>query len=164
MDRSGLTRGTRWCQSYSPSFSTWDVIHEQTFPPKPYFFRLVTSRTYSIWLTANPRAQIDSGDQGLLFGYLTILLASIVIEIIAIFWENSLILRKFDLFYPLWPQIWPDKENDLSIFCRTCHGLSSAVYRLSLSFLVFESLGEGGSHPPPPWQCESGSDPRPCAG
>ena len=63
----------------------------------PYFFPLVTSRTYSIRLTANLRAQIDSGDT---VGYLTILLASIVIEIIAIFCENNPILRKFDIFLP----------------------------------------------------------------
>ena len=62
------------------------------------FLSLVTSPTYSIRLTANLRAQIDSGDPGLSFGCLTILLASIVIEIIAIFCENSPILRKFDLF------------------------------------------------------------------
>ena len=43
-------------------------------------------------------AQIDSGDPALSFGYLTILLTSIVIEIIAILCENSPILRKFDLF------------------------------------------------------------------
>ena len=29
--------------------------------------------------------------------------------------------------------------------CRTCHGLSNAVYRLSLSFLVFEFSGGGGA-------------------
>ena len=63
-----------------------------------YFFPLVTSRTYSIRLTANQRAQIDSGDSGLSFGYLAILLASIVIEIVAIFCENNPIFRKFDLF------------------------------------------------------------------
>ena len=73
----------------------------KNFSPKTYFFPLVTSRTYSIRLTANQRAQIDSGDPGLSFGYLTILLASIVTDIIATFCENSLILRKFDLFYPL---------------------------------------------------------------
>ena len=54
---------------------------------------------YSIMLTANLRAQIDNGDPGLkikitfvIQGYhlaLTILLASIVIDIIAIFCENS---------------------------------------------------------------------------
>ena len=55
---------------------------------------MVTSPTYSIRLTANLRAQIDSGDPGLSFGCLTILLASIVIEIIAIFCVNSPILRK----------------------------------------------------------------------
>ena len=71
---------------------------------------MVTSHTHSIRLTANLRTQIDSGDPELLFGYLTILLASIVIEIIATFCENSPILRKFDLFDPLWPQIWPDKK------------------------------------------------------
>ena len=66
--------------------------------PKNDILSLVTSRTYSIRLTANLRAQIDSRDPGLSFGCLTILLASIVIEIIAIFCENDLILRKFDIF------------------------------------------------------------------
>ena len=65
---------------------------------KTIFLALVTSRTYSIRLIANLRAQIGSEDPELSFGYLTILLASIVIEIIAIFCENSPILRKFDLF------------------------------------------------------------------
>ena len=65
---------------------------------KTIFLSLVTSRTYSIRLTTNLRAQIDSGDPGLSFGYLTILLATVVIEMIAIFCENSPILRKFDLF------------------------------------------------------------------
>ena len=60
----------------------------------------VTSPTYSIRLTANLRAQIVSGDPGLSFGCLTILLGSIGIEIIAIFCENSPILRKFDFFAP----------------------------------------------------------------
>ena len=67
---------------------------------KTIFLSLVTSPTYSIRLTANLRTQIDSGDPGLLFGCLTILLASMVIEIIAIFCEHSPILRKFDLFGP----------------------------------------------------------------
>ena len=89
MDRCGLTGGTRWCQNYSPSFNTWEVNHEQTFPQKTYFFPLVTSRTYSIRLTANLRAQIDIGDPGLSFGYLTILPTSIVVEIIAIFCEKK---------------------------------------------------------------------------
>ena len=61
----------------------------------------MTCHTYSIRLTANLRAYIDSGDPGLSFGCLTILLASIVIEIIAVFCENSPILRKFDIFDPL---------------------------------------------------------------
>ena len=52
----------------------------------------------SIRLTANPRVNIDSGDLGLLFGYLTIMLASIVIEIIATFVVNIPLLSKFDLF------------------------------------------------------------------
>ena len=60
----------------------------------------MTTRTYSSRVTANLRAQIDSRDLGLSFGYLTILLASIVIEIIGIFCENSLILRKYDLLAP----------------------------------------------------------------
>ena len=97
MDRCGLTRGTRWCQNYSPSFYIWEVIHEQTILPKRTFFRLVTSCTYRIRMTTNLRAQIDSGDPGLLFGYFTILLASILIETIAMFCENNPILIKFDL-------------------------------------------------------------------
>ena len=97
MDRSGLTRGTRWCQSYSPSLSSLEVIHEKHYP-KNDIFCLVTSGSYSIRLTANRRTQIDSVDPGLSLSYLTILLASIVIEIIAIFCENNPILRKFDLF------------------------------------------------------------------
>ena len=66
--------------------------------PKTIFFSLVTSRTYSIRLTANRRAQIDRGDPGQSYGYLAIVLASIVFEIIATFCENNPILRKFDLF------------------------------------------------------------------
>ena len=112
------------------------------------FFPSVTSHTYSIRLTANLRAQIDSGDPGLLFGYHTILQASIAIEIIAVFRENSPILRKFDFFTPCDLKFGLIK-NDLMIFCRTCRGLSNAVYRLSLSFLVFEFSG-GSSAPPPP--------------
>ena len=96
MDRSSLTRGTRWCQNYSPSFSSLEVIHEKNHFQKTYFLPLVTSHTYSITLTANPRAHIDSGDPGLSFGYLTIPLASTVIEIIAIICENSPILIKFE--------------------------------------------------------------------
>ena len=98
MDRSGLMRGTRWCQACSPSLSSLEDIREKTLPQKTISLSLVTSRTYSIRLTANLRAQVDSGDSGLLFGCLTILIASIVIEIIGIFCENSPILRKFDLF------------------------------------------------------------------
>ena len=105
----------------------------------------MTSRTYSIRLTANLRAQVDSGDPVLSFGYLTSLLASRVIEIIAIFCENNPILRKFDLFWPPVTSNLTWSKNDPSIFCRTCHSLSNAVYRLSLSFLVFEFSGGGGA-------------------
>ena len=65
---------------------------------KTIFLSLVTSPTYSIRLTANLRAQIDSGDPGLSFGCLTILLASMIFEIIVIFCENNPILRKCDHF------------------------------------------------------------------
>ena len=85
MDGSGLTRGTRWYQACSPSLSSLEVIHEKTLPPKKtIFLALVTSRTYSIRPIANLRAPIDSWDPGQSLGCLTILLASIVIEIIAI--------------------------------------------------------------------------------
>ena len=45
--------------------------------------------------------------------YITILLASIVIEIITTFSENIPISRTFDSFGPLWSQIWPDKKMSL---------------------------------------------------
>ena len=141
MNRSGLTRGTRWCQACSPSLSSLEVIHEKTLTQKNDILSLVTSPTYSIRLNANLRAQIDSRDPGLSFGCLTILLASIVIEIIAIFCENSPILRKFDIFWPPVTSNLTWSKNDPSIFCRTCHDLSNAVYRLSLSVLVFEFSG-----------------------
>ena len=100
MDRSGLTRETRWCQACSPSLSILEVIHEKTLPQKQYFYLWRPLVLLSIRLTANLRAQIDSGDPGLSFGCLTILLARIVIEIIAIYRENSPILIKFNLFLP----------------------------------------------------------------
>ena len=71
---------------------------KKNIPKKTYFFPLVNSRTYSIRLTANLRAQIDSGDLGLSFDNLAILLASIVTEIVAIFCEIIPTWRKFDLF------------------------------------------------------------------
>ena len=116
MDESGLTRRTRWCQACSPSLSSLEVIHEKNITSKNNIFSLVTSRTYSIRLIANLRAQIDSGDPALSFGYLTILLASIVIEIIAIFCENSPILIKFDLFWPPVTSNLTWSKNDLVIF------------------------------------------------
>ena len=82
------------------------------------------------------------------FGYLTILLASIVIEIIAIFCENSPTLWKYDLCWPPVTSNLTWSKNDLSMFYRTCQGLSNAVYHLSLSFLVFEFSGGAVIRPP----------------
>ena len=118
----------------------------------------MSSRTYSIRLTANLRAQIDSGDPGLSFGYLTILLASIVIEIVAIFCENSLILRKFDILTPC-DLKFDLTKNDPRIFCRTCLGLSNAVYRFSPSFLVFQLSGGGAVIRPPPGRAKMAQTP-----
>ena len=121
---------------------------KKRLPQKTIFLSLVTTPTYSIRLTTNLRAQIDSGDPGLSFGCLTILLANIVIEIVAIFCENRPILRKFDHF--LTPcDLKFDLIKKLSkYFCRTCHGLSNAAYGLSLSFLVFKFSGGGGGKGP----------------
>ena len=69
------------------------------------------------------RVQIDSGDPGLSFGHLTILLASTVIEIIATFCENKPVLRKFDFFTPCYLKFDLIK-NDLSIFVEL-----AAAYR-----------------------------------
>ena len=67
MNRSDLTRGTRWCQACSTSLSSLEVIREKTLPPKTIFLYLVTSPTNSIRLTANLRAQIDSGTQAIIW-------------------------------------------------------------------------------------------------
>ena len=67
--------------------------------PKNDIFYLVTSGSYSIRLTANRRAQIDSRDPGLSFDYLAILVACIVFLDIAIVCENSPIFIIF--FDPL---------------------------------------------------------------
>ena len=149
MNRSGLTRGTRWYQN-SPSFSSSEVIHEKkkTFPKTTYFFLWLPLVLTSILLIANLRAQIDSGDPGLSFGYLTILLASIVIEIIAIFFENSSISRKF--VFTLCELKFDLIKKWSKYLCRNCRGLSNAVYRLWLSFLVFGFSGGGVVIRPPP--------------
>ena len=38
MNRSGLTRGTRWCQDCPPSLSSLEVLHEKIITPKTIFF------------------------------------------------------------------------------------------------------------------------------
>ena len=68
-------------------------------PKNVLFLFLVTSGTYSIRLNANLRAQIDSGDPELSFGYLKILLATIVIEIILTS-ENSPICENLIFLTP----------------------------------------------------------------
>ena len=37
VDGSGLTRGTRWCQNYSSSLGSREVIHKKHFPKKRTF-------------------------------------------------------------------------------------------------------------------------------
>ena len=77
-----------------------------------------------IRLTAHLRAQIDSGDPALSFGYLTILPASIVIEIIATFCENSSILEKWTFLTPC------DLKFDLIKTCSTYFFVElAAAYR-----------------------------------
>ena len=76
--------------------------------------------------------------------------SSIVMEKSATFCENRPIWRKFDLFWS--PSC--DLKFDLikkwsKHFCRTFRGLPNAVYRLSLSLLVFEFSGGGGGYRPP---------------
>ena len=60
----------------------------------------MTSGAHTIDVNTNLKAQIDSLGPGLSFGYFEILLACIVIEIIASFWENSLLLKKWPFLTP----------------------------------------------------------------
>ena len=110
----------------------------------------MTSGAHTIDGNANLKAQIDSEGPGLSFGYFEILLACIVIEIIASFWENSLLLGKFDLFWPPVTSILTSSKNDPYVFCSTLHGLSNAVYRFSMRCVVLEISGGGGWNQPPP--------------
>ena len=150
ISRSGLTRGTQWCQNYSHILCSSEVIDKKRFPLKTYFWPLMTSGAHTIDGNANLKAQIDSEGPGLSFGYFEILLACIVIEIIASFWENSLLFGKFDLFWPPVTSILTSSKNDPYVFCSTLHGLSNAVYRFSMRCVVLEISGGGGWNQPPP--------------
>ena len=110
----------------------------------------MTSGAHTIDWNVNLKAQIDSECPGLSFGYFEILLACIVIEIIASFWENSLLFGKFDLFWPPVTSILTSSKNDPYVFCSTLHGLSNAVYRFSMRCVVLEISGGGGWNQPPP--------------
>ena len=143
ISRSGLTRGTQWCQNYSPILCSSEVIDKKTFPLKNVVLTLMTSGAHTIDGNANLKAQIDSEGPGLSFGYFEILLACIVIKIIASFWENSLLLGKFDLFWPPVTSILTSSKNDPYVFCSTLHGLSNAVYRFSMRCVVLEISGGG---------------------
>ena len=110
----------------------------------------MTSGAHTIDENANLKAQIDSEGPGLSFGYFEILLACIVIEIIASFWENSLLFGKFDLFWPPVTSILTSSKNDPYVFCSTLHGLSNAIYRFSMRCVVLEISGGGGWNQPPP--------------
>ena len=98
----------------------------------------MASGAHTIDRNANLKAHIDSYCPGLSFGYFEILLACIIIEIIARFWENSLILGKFDLYWPPVTSILTSSKNDPYVFCSTLHGLSNAVYRFSMRCVVLE--------------------------
>ena len=149
MDRSCLTRGIRWCQAHFPSLSSLELIHEKNIIPKNDILSLVTSGTYSIRLTANLRAQIASGEPGPSLGYLTILLAITVIEMIANFCENSRILRKFDLFDPCDLKFDLIKKLPEHFFVELAGGLSNFLL-LVAPFLSFRVIWGVGIRPPPP--------------
>ena len=120
----------------------------------------MTSRSYSTKLTANLRAQIDSGDPGLSFGYLTILIASIVIELIAIFCENSPILRKFDLFWPPVTSNLTWSKKMISVFfveLATAYSTPFTTCRYLSKFS--SSLGAVICPPPPPGRAKVAQTP-----
>ena len=164
MDRSGLTRGTRWSQNYSPSVSSWEVIHEKTFSKKRNFdlwWPLVL--TVLGWPPIGGNRSIARSWAINWLSYITILLASIVIEIIKTFSENIPILRTFDSFGPLWPHIWPDQKMSLYFFVELAASYRTpfTAFATFLNFVFSE--GEAVIYPTPR-PCEGGSDPRPCAG
>ena len=79
--RSGLTRGTRWCQNYSPSLSGCEVIHEKKHFPQNVIF--IFGDLWYFQYQPDRQSQgmyihIDSRDPMLSFGYLTILLACMI--------------------------------------------------------------------------------------
>ena len=127
------------------------LFMNKTLRQKTYFFSLVTSRTYSIRLTANPRKQIDSRDPWLSFGCLAILIASIAVVIVAIICENSPILRKFD---PFWPPVtsnltWSKNDSNTYILQNLPRPIQRRLPLVAI-FLSFRVLWGAVIRPPPP--------------
>ena len=54
MDRSGLTRGTQWCQACSPTLSSLEVIHEKNITPKNDIFFFGDLAYLQYYLTLAP--------------------------------------------------------------------------------------------------------------
>ena len=78
------------------------------------------------------------------------------------FCENSPILRKHDLFDPLWPQIWPDQKIIQVLFVEL-----TAAYRTPFTacrYLSYFSSSLGGRSSAPPPALRRWLRPRPCAG
>ena len=148
ISRSGLTRGTQWCPNHSPILCSSEV-NDKKFPKTRNFdlwWPLVS--THTIDRTAYLKVRIDSQGPWLSFGYFEILVACIVLEIFATFWENSPIWGKFDLFWPPVTSILTSSKNDPYISCSTWYGLSNAVLPLLDALRSSRDLTGGWNHPP----------------
>ena len=58
--------------------------------------------------------------------------------------------RKFLCFWTLGTSILTSEKNYPNVFCSAFPNLPNAVFRFSLTCVVFEIVGGGGNQPPPP--------------
>ena len=150
MFRTGLTRRTRWCHFYLRiSHIKKEVINEKPSPWKRHFFLLMTAGAKTIDLRSNLMGKRYRGmRRAPQCFFSSFVLAIVLLEIKAIVCEEIAIFSKFDLWWPLVASIlaWP--ENGLLKCLRSRCGLSYALYRSSLSSVVFEFGGRGPKRPP----------------
>ena len=145
--RTRSTRKTRWCHFHFRV--SYQKVIKKTSPWKHDIFYLMTSGAKAIELKSN---RIAKCRKSIIRAYHCF---RRIFPSYHIFGDNSACLRKITIFSKLhlsWPLVtsiltWP--ETDLCKALRSCHGISYAAYRLSLSSEVFE-IGWGFLKPPPP--------------
>ena len=135
-------------------------------------FVTLTSGQISIWHFKVTLGQIwpqyyDRKFHGLSNTFFGFSLPIIVLELMKVFWSHVSLLEKQKIFVFLDPgDLNFDFREKLSeCFCSAFPNLPNAVFRFSLTCVVFEIVGGGGGNqPPPPRALVFGRNHRVCAG